>query len=191
MYIAWQSVAQLSLYMYIAWKSVAQLSLYMYIAWQSVAQFSLYMYMYIAWQSKYIELFYVGKIHTPIWSTFGQYFFYFYILFLNSLMSVRVFTRIISDNPWCSLLAICTLRSTYNVTFTHCITSYSQPKWMTRTRFFLNWLWNLINFKKHFKLTFSGGIFTGIVRTFCTVYKAWRWRSQVFTSWCGKIQTDF
>ncbi len=32
-------------------------------------------------------------------------------------------------------------------------------------------------------------IFTGIVRTFCTVYKVWR--SQVFTSWCGKIQTDF
>ncbi len=31
----------------------------------------------------------------------------------------------------------------------------------------------------------------GIVRTFCAVHKVWRWRSQVFTSWCGKIQTDF
>ncbi len=36
-----------------------------------------------------------------------------------------------------------------------------------------------------------GGIFTGMVRTFCTDYKVGRWRSQVFTCWCGKIQTDF
>ncbi len=29
-----------------------------------------------------------------------------YLVFLNSLTSVRVFTRIVSDNQWCSLLAI-------------------------------------------------------------------------------------
>ncbi len=34
-------------------------------------------------------------------------------------------------------------------------------------------------------------IFTGIVRTFCAVYKAWMWRSQVVTSWFEKIQTVF
>ncbi len=62
---------------------------------------------------------------------------------------VRVFTRMISDNPWCSLLVICSLRLTYNVTFSHCIPSYSWPQWMTINRFcFLN-----DNFKKHFKLT--------------------------------------
>ncbi len=60
-------------------------------------------------------------------STVPQLFFYPLMcsLFLNSLMSVRVFTRIISDNPWCSLLAICSLRWTYNVTFTHCMPNYS------------------------------------------------------------------
>ncbi len=47
---------------------------------------------------------------------------------LNSLMSVRVFTRIVSDNLWCRLLVICSLRWTYNVTFTHCMHSYSWPE---------------------------------------------------------------
>ncbi len=72
-------------------------------------------------------------------------------MFLNSLY-VRVFTRIVSDNPWCRLLAICSLRRKYNVTFTHCIPNHSRLEWMTINGFFLN-DWKLINFKKLFKLT--------------------------------------
>ncbi len=64
---------------------------------------------------------------------------------------VRVFTRITSDNPWCSLLAICSLRWKYNVTFTHWIPNHSWPEWITIKRFFLKWLWNLLNFKKTFQ----------------------------------------
>ncbi len=48
--------------------------------------------------------------------------------FLNSLTSVRVFTRIVSDNPGCSLLAIYSLRWTYNVATTDRKPCYSQPE---------------------------------------------------------------
>ncbi len=44
--------------------------------------------------------------------------------FFNSLTSIRVFTRIVSDNLWFSLLAICSLRWKYNVTVTHCIPNH-------------------------------------------------------------------
>ncbi len=73
--------------------------------------------------------------------------------FLNFLTSVRVFTRIISDNPWCSLLEIFSLRWKYNVTLTHWIPNNSWQESMTISRFVFKWLWNLINFKKLFKLT--------------------------------------
>ncbi len=73
--------------------------------------------------------------------------------FLNSLTSVRVFTGIVSDNLWCSLLVIFSLRWKYNVTFTHCIPNHSRPEWMPINRFFLKWLSNLTNFKKRLKLT--------------------------------------
>ncbi len=52
---------------------------------------------------------------------------------------------------------------------------------MAKNRFKKNWLWNLINFK-NFSNWPIGSIFTGIVLTYCAVYKVWRWRSQVFTS---------
>ncbi len=81
------------------------------------------------------------------------------LIFLNSLTSIRVFTGIVSDNLWCSLLAIFSIRWEYNVTFTHCIPNHSRPEWMTINRFFLKWLWNLINFKKLFKLTNRRHIF--------------------------------
>ncbi len=56
------------------------------------------------------------KVWTKVW----------FCTFLNSLTSVRVFTRIVSDNPWCSLLAICSLRWKYDVTFTYCIPNHSR-----------------------------------------------------------------
>ncbi len=87
-------------------------------------------------------------------------------LFLNSVTSVKVFTRMVSDNPWCSLLTICSLRWKYNVTFTHCIPNHSQPEWMTINRFFFKWIWNLINFKKTFQTDQSATYLLGICSHF-------------------------
>ncbi len=70
------------------------------------------------WEGKILP-----AVKSPVWLT-GAYFF----LFFNSLTSVIVFTRMVSNNPWCSLLAICSLRWTYNVTITHWKPSYSQPE---------------------------------------------------------------
>ncbi len=89
--------------------------------------------------------------------------------FLNSLTSVRVFTRIVSDNPWCSLLAISSLRWKYNVTFIHCIPNHSWPEWMTINRCFFKWLWNLINFKKLFKLTNQRHIYWESAHILCSL----------------------
>ncbi len=109
--------------------------------------------------------------------------------FLNSLTSVRVFTRIVSDNPWCSLWVPSSQSWTSKISIIfsclhiHKQTSLAEPDFQKR---FFEILYT-------FKIGDNwpiGSIFTGIVQTFWAVYKVWRWRSQVFTSWCGKIQTD-
>ncbi len=42
--------------------------------------------------------------------------FYYSVMFLNSLTLVRVFTRMLSDNLWCSLWALSSLSGTSHVT---------------------------------------------------------------------------
>ncbi len=55
----------------------------------------------------------------------------------NSVTSVRVFTSLVFDNPWYSLLVIFSLRWKYNVTFNHCFPNHSWPEWMTIHIFFV------------------------------------------------------
>ncbi len=111
--------------------------------------------------------------------------------FLNSLTSVRVFTRMVSDNPWCSLWVPSSQSWTSKITIIFSCLHIHDRTSLTKPVFQQQQNWNLVNFFKIGDNWPISGIFTGIVRTFCAVYKVWRWRSQVFTSWCGKIQTDF
>ncbi len=89
-----------------------------------------------------------------------------FTLYFDSLTSVRVFTRIVSDNPWCNLLAIFSLRWKYNVTFTHWIPNHSRPESMTIKIIFFKWLWNLINFKKTFQTDLLATYLLGICSHF-------------------------
>ncbi len=98
-----------------------------------------------------------------------------HFLLLNSPTSVRVFTRMVSDNRWCSLWASSSLSGTSNVTLIfsclhiHERTSLSSFK-MT------------LKFNKLLRLATtvqSAASFTGIVRIFCAVYNVWRGSSQV------------
>ncbi len=100
--------------------------------------------------------------------------------FLNSLKSVRVFTRMVSDNPWCSLWVSSSQSWTSNITLIFSCLHIHERTILTKP-----------DFQKIDDNWPISGIFTGIVRHIVHFESLKRWRSQVFSSWCGKIQTDF
>ncbi len=110
-------------------------------AWKFISQVSVQSFCRSKWnENKYIANFLSKQEGDMVWHAYTKLFICKLFLFMNSLTSVRVFPRIISDNPWCSLLAIGFLRWNYNATFTHCIPNNSRPEWMTINRFFFKWL---------------------------------------------------
>ncbi len=112
-------------------------------------------------------------------------------LFFNSLTSVRVFTGMVSDNPWCSLWVPSSQSRSSNImnitTIFWCLHIHERTSLTKQSQIFKKFTLKFNKLLKSATTDQSAASLLGL----CTVYKAWWWRSQVFTSWCGKIQTDF